>query len=181
MQIDPPIQSSRLKLRTLKENDIGERYLSWLNEEEINRFLEVRFTGQTATSLRKYVASLNDSKDTLFLGMFLKDSGVHIGNIKLGPINPQHKRADIGIVVGDRDHWGKGYATEAIGALANYAFTGLDLHKLTAGLYEENEGSRQAFLKAGFVEEGRLPEHWLCGGAWQDGILLGRMRKPQSG
>lgn len=178
MLIDPPIRSSRLILRTLNETDIGERYLSWLGEDEINRYLEVRFTGQTVSGLRQYVASLNDSKDSLFLGLFIGDSGVHIGNIKLGPVNPHHKRADMGIVIGDRDYWGQGLAPEAIEAVAEYAFTVLGLHKLTAGVYEENEGSRQAFLKAGFVEEGRLSEHWLCDGAWQDGILLGRVRKP---
>lgn len=178
MLIDSPIKSSRLTLRPLNETDIGERYLSWLREEEITRYLEVRFTGQTVSGLRRYVASLNDSKDTLFLGMFIEDSGVHIGNIKLGPVNFHHRRADMGIIIGDRDYWGKGLAPEAIEALAQYAFTVLGLHKLMAGMYEENEGSLQAFLKVGFAVEGRLSDHWLCDGAWQHHIQLCRLREP---
>lgn len=173
MLIAEPIRSSRLLLRTLAPDDVGEEYLGWLEDPDIYRYLEVRFTAQTVDSVRRHVAELNASQDTLFLGMFLNGGGAHIGNIKLGPINPYHHWAPIGLIVGAREHWGKGYASDAIEALSTYAFGTLNLHRLWAGCYSANEGSRRAFLKVGYVEEGRLRDHWLCDGKWQDDVLLG--------
>jgi len=173
MLLDAPIHSDRLLLRTLTPEDIGDRYLSWINDPDVFQYLEVRFTEQTIGSLRDSVSQFNDSEDNLFLGIFIKEDGTHIGNIKLGPINPHHQSAPIGIIIGDRNHWGKAYATETIQALTEYAFRALNIHKLFAGCYSSNEGSRRAFLKVGFEEEGRLREYWLCDGERQDEILLG--------
>ncbi|HEY1157453.1 MAG TPA: GNAT family protein, partial [Arthrobacter sp.] len=100
----------------------------------------------------------------LFAGIFLREGDRHIGNIKLGPINVHHRRADIGLLVGDRACWGKGYASEAIAILSDFAFGRLGLHRLTAGMYAENEGSARAFEKAGYAREGLLRGHWLCDG-----------------
>ena len=63
---------------------------------------------------------------------------------------------EVGIMIGDRDSWGKGYASEAIKALSSYAFESLNLKKLTAGMYKENLGSQKAFLRSGFSVEGEL-------------------------
>jgi RimJ/RimL family protein N-acetyltransferase len=54
-----------------------------------------------------------------------------------------------------------------------------DLHKLTAGCYDVNEGSRRAFLKAGWIEEGRLREQYECEGKRVDRILLAYIREGQ--
>ena len=59
--------------------------------------------------------------------------------------------------------------------LTEYAFTQLSIAKLTAGCYADNEGSRRAFLKAGFSEEGRRIAQWIVDGRRQDGVLLGKV------
>ena len=98
--------------------------------------------------------NFHGNKDNIFLAIVLKDNKKHIGNIKIGPINWYHRLAEIGIMIGEKDCWGKGYAAEAISLLADFAFSKLNLHKLTAGCYEQNQGSLKAFQKAGFeVEE----------------------------
>ena len=67
-------------------------------------------------------------------------------------------------------------ATEAIMGLTDHAFDVLDLHKVSCGLYAVNEGSRRAFLKAGWSEEGRRLQHWFCAGRWEDDVQLGCCR-----
>lgn len=173
MLLDEPIRTGRLVLRTLTPNDVSDRYLSWLRDPEVSRYLEVRFDPQGKESILAYVEAMNQSPDNLLLGLFLREGGTHIGNIKLGPIDPHHRRGDFGIIIGSRRHWGKGYATEAIKALTDHAFAALGLHKVSAGLYAANEGSRRAFLKAGWLEEGRRRKHWYCDGDWQDDVQLG--------
>jgi ribosomal-protein-alanine N-acetyltransferase len=176
MHLSAPIETQRLVLRTLTPADVTDRYVSWLEDPQVTRYLEVRFHRQSPDSVRAYVEQMNASPDTLLLGIFTRDGDTHIGNIKLGPIDRHHERAEVGIMIGDRGSWGRGYAGEAIKALTGHAFDHLGLHKVSCGLYADNEGSRRAFLKAGWFEEGRRREHWSCDGRRQDDVQMGCLR-----
>ena len=116
---------------------------------------------------------MNKNKDMIFLAICLKSNDEHIGNIKLGPINRFHKRAGVSLFIGEKKCWGKGYATEAITLIRDFAFKKLNLHKLAAGCFEENLGSQKAFLKAGFVKEGIQREHVYLDGEYCDALILG--------
>ena len=173
MIIDTPILTERLILRSLTEANVDPHYLGWLSDADIVRFLEVRFSPpSTLDALAKFVAAANDSSNELLLGIFREDASRHIGNIKLGPVCRNHNRADLGFLIGDREEWGKGYAAEAISAVARFALIELQLAKVTAGCYESNHGSARALEKAGFVQEAKLHKHWSCGGAREDGLLF---------
>src|SRR5512145_456926 len=111
MRLTNPLTTARLRLRTLMNADVTERYIAWLRDPDVNRYLELRFGEHSIASTRALIGTLNDSADTLMLGIFLEGSERHIGNIKLGPINPYHRRADIGLLLGERGEWGKGYAS----------------------------------------------------------------------
>lgn len=163
----------RLYLRNLGASDVSPRYLSWMQDGELLRYMEARFQVHTSESLRSYIETVNQSSCELLLGIFLNDSKEHIGNIKLGPISAQHRQAALGLLIGHREHWGRGYASEAIRGVTNHAFQSLGLNKLYAGCYASNEGSRKAFVKAGFHEEGRFRGHWLLDGKPEDGLQLG--------
>ena len=178
MQLLQPIESRRLILRTLTaEDDLG-LYMGWLRDAEVVRYMEARFQEHSDETTRAFVDGLNASPDNLFLGIFFKEGGDHIGNVKLGPINPHHRHATIGIVIGDRGQWGKNCASEAIRALSDYALGQMSLHKVFAGFYGGNVASTAAFAKAGFVEEARLRDHWNADGQWQDGVLMSRFANP---
>ena len=162
----------RLYLREVLATDVSENYCRWMNDPEVTRYLESRFHSQTLEDIRAYVLQMQQSSDTLFLAILLKEKDTQIGNIKLGPINPNHRFADIGILIGEKTHWGKGYATEAIRLLSQYAFEKLQIHRLTAGAYANNPGSWRAFEKAGFLREATEHKKWLCEGRHVDGICL---------
>lgn len=147
-----------------------------MNDPEITRYLESRGTPVSLAALREYVEARRTDPSSLFLAIVRKDTDEHIGNIKLGPFDRRHGLADIGIIVGERSAWGRGFATDAISSLARYAFERLDVRKLTAGCYGPNVGSIRAFEKAGFRVEAVRPRHFLCEGEAVDGILLGRVR-----
>ncbi len=170
------IDGPRLHLRSVRPSDATERYVSWLNDPEINRYLEVRFSPQTLEGVRAYVTEMAGSEDYAFMAIVLNDGDRHIGNIKIGPMNRAHRFADIGIVIGEKDCWGKGYATEAIALATRYAFETLDLHRLEAGAYAPNMGSAKAFLKAGWKEEGLESAKWLVDGVFVDGIRVACVR-----
>lgn len=176
MRLPAPLQTERLLLRTLDESNVGAAYPAWLLDPDVIRHLEARFAKHDAESCRAFVASANSQPDIMLLGIFLRDGDHHIGNIKLGPINRHHRRAELGLLIGTRSEWGKGYAVEAIAAVTRHAFNSLGLHKVTAGCYSGNIGSLRAFLKAGYIEVARRKQHWLADGAWQDDIMLERLK-----
>ena len=169
------LESERIYLRPVEISDATEEYVGWLNDPEVNRFLESRFVIHTLEGVRSYVKRVGKDQNNVFLAIIRKEDGKHIGNIKLGSIDWYHKVGDIGILIGDKKSWGKGYATEAIRALESYAFGTLNLHKLTAGAYENNVGSIKAFLKLGFFEEGRRREQVFFQGDYLDTVLLAKI------
>lgn len=175
------LEGDRIYLRRIRLDDVSKLYCSWMNDPEVNKYLESRFYRHSLKTLRNYVCDIRKDKNNAFFAIMLKNGNRHIGNIKLGPINIVHRFADIGIIIGEKDCWGKGYATDAIRLIVKYAFEKLNLHKVTAGCYVPNKGSLGAFKKAGFIQEGVRKNHCYCKGKFVDDILLGLVRKKGSG
>jgi RimJ/RimL family protein N-acetyltransferase len=171
------ITGQQIYLREVRLSDVNENYYRWLNDPEVTRYLETRYIPRSLENIRKYVEAMNGNPDEIFLAICLKKDDMHVGNIKLGPINWIHGFADISLVIGEKAVWGRGIAAEAIRLLSRFAFDVLNLHKLRSGCYEENKGSIKAFLKTGFAQEGALKKQWQVNGKFQDEILLGLCRE----
>ena len=174
------LETPRLYLRNLTENDVTPNYVSWLNDKEVNRYLESRYRNYSKDDLVQYVRYVNNQKQSSLFGLFLKKDNKHIGNIKIDGINDYHLRGTIGLLIGDKSQWGRGYATESIDAVSRYGFDNLNLLKVCAGCYESNIGSKRAFEKVGYKVEGFLRSQVETGmgreGLWQLGILAGELK-----
>ena len=170
-------QGERIYLREVRPVDVNDNYYCWMNDPEIKRYLESRFFPNDMDSLREHVNQKLKDRNSIFLAIVRIDTEHHIGNIKLGPIDWIHRLADVGVLIGDKDCWGKGYATEAIGLVARLAFRDLNLHKLTAGCYVVNKGSEKAFRNNGFVVEGVRLKHRFCEGTYVDTVILGLLNE----
>jgi ribosomal-protein-alanine N-acetyltransferase len=171
------LTTERLLLRALEPADLNATYLSWLNDPGVNRYLETRFLPQTMDALESYWQAHRDDPASPWFAICKQADGRHIGNIKLGPIQWLHRRADLSLFIGDCTCWGKGYASEAIAAVRDWAFAELDLQKLNAGIYAGNMGSRRAFEKCGFSLEGTLRAEVVSRGERLD---VWRMGLPRS-
>ena len=169
----PFIQGQRCFLREVNLNDVKGNYLKWMNDPEVLKFLESRFSNNSAESIKEFVLNIKNSGDSFLFAIIDQEYGKHIGNVKLGPINRAHRFAEVGIIIGEQSFWGKGYASEVLGLIVSYARTELKLHKLTAGCYVNNTASLKAFKKAGFKEEGLLREQYIYNGLYVDAIRLG--------
>ena len=169
------LEGERLYLRGVTPEDVTDAYVRWMNDPEVTRYLESRFFPHSKEGIRSFVESLQGDRDNAFFAIVLKEGDRHIGNIKLGPINWLHRLGEIGLMIGEKDTWGKGYAAEAIRLISDYAFRHLNLHKVTAGCYGSNQGSARAFERAGFKVEGLRPQHFFCEGEYVDFILLGKV------
>jgi [ribosomal protein S5]-alanine N-acetyltransferase len=178
MRIDLPVQSNvDVALFVLEVVDATRTYADWMSDPLVNRYLESRFATHDTASIGSFIASMLESPVHLFLGIRSHALDRHVGNIKLGPIDRHHGTGEIGLLIGDREAWGRGIATAAIAQLATLAKDRLALRKLTAGCYASNVASRRAFEKAGFVVEGTRPAQFLLDGRPEDLVLLGRLLK----
>lgn len=149
------ILTSRLRLCALQEEDCSDRYVAWLQDDNVTRFLEARWSRHDKYSLGAYVAECLAAEDVLLLKIERRDSRQHIGNIKLGPIDNNHLCGEVGYFIGDLESWGCGYASEAVSAVVDWAFEACEIWRLSAGCYYSNMGSVRVLEKAGFVLEGR--------------------------
>lgn len=163
-----------VELFLLQPSHVSPAYVGWLNDPQVNRYLESRFARHDLDSTRAFVDSCHRDPKTVFWGMrALGMASAHVGNIKLGPIDGQHRTGDIGILLGEPTAWGRGLARAAISRVADIARHELGLRKLTAGCYASNIGSVKAFTLAGFVVEGRRPAQFLLDNQPEDLIQMG--------
>lgn len=169
----PFIKGKRIYLREVRQSDVNELYYQWLNDPEVNRYLETRFVSRSLENIAEYVKKMDAKEDEPFFAICLNDTQEHIGNIKIGPINWQHKNADVSLFIGEKRLWGQGYASEAIALVTEFAFRRLNLNKLKAGCYTVNVASARAFEKCGYQREGLLRGHVIVDGRDMDVILLG--------
>lgn len=170
---DIQIDAERIYLRKLNESDITVKYINWLNDPEVNKFLSTRFSTQNHETVRDYVRSFNKANNKLLLGIFLKDGDIHIGNVTFSHIDWFNNFATIGISIGDKNYWGKGYGYETLSCIKNFSFETLKLNRLEAVVDINNLGSLKLFKKVGFEVEGVLRKREKIDDEYTDGIFLG--------
>ena len=148
----------KIILRKLNlKKDISKKYQNWMNDLEVHKYTEQKYTKHSLINIRKFVREKNKSKNEFLYGIFLKKNNlnIHIGNIKLGPINFIHRIAEVSYLIGEKELWGKGYTTLAIKEIIKIAKK-MGLKKLKAGFYEMNIGSKKVLEKNNFKLEGKF-------------------------
>lgn len=171
------LENEHIYLRNVRLDDVNDSYYQWLNDPQVNQFLETRFVVQSKEKIAEFVASKDGNTNEVLLAICDKKHDLHIGNIKLGPINWHHRRADISLLIGNKGYWGKGIATQAIQLISQFAFQTLNLNKLMAGAYKNNIGSIKAFQKCGFNKEGEIEDYVLINNQGIAAVQLGLTAK----
>lgn len=105
----------------------------------------------------------------------IEHRGKLAGRIELAEIDREHRRASIGLIIGDKRSWGTGIGTAAVVIALDYAFTVLNLERVFAHTYAFNERARRFMNSVGFVEEGVLRGHERHNGAAQDMCVFGML------
>jgi RimJ/RimL family protein N-acetyltransferase len=99
-----------------------------------------------------------------------------IGTCALFHFDGTARTCELGIGIGDRDYWGRGYGRDALRILLEYAFRLRNLHKVWLRVDDINERAIRAYRSVGFVEEARLRAHVWNNGRYVDEILMGILR-----
>ncbi|HEV8044101.1 MAG TPA: GNAT family protein [Rubrobacter sp.] len=111
----------------------------------------------------------------------IEADGECIGTCGLFNIDWTARHAELGIGIGDKDYWGRGYGREAVGLLLDYAFRLRNLRRVWLEVHAGNERGIRAYRSCGFVEEGRMREHVWLAGRYVDNVIMGVLREEWNG
>lgn len=167
---------SQVYLRPLERADLNERYLGWLNDPEVTKYLETGTFPMTMQDLEKFYADVTGSKQQVIFAIVDAKSDEHIGNVKLGPINWTHRSATFGILIGDKGSWGRGIGLEATRLAVEYGFKRLNLRRIDLGVYADHDSALRCYERAGFKVEGRMREALFREGEYKDRVWMGLLR-----
>lgn len=129
-----------------------------------------------AQALQREIEGLFADRSLLQWGIAERTTDALIGTCTLAGMSPEHGRAEVGFAL-RQDVWGRGYATEALGALVRLAFTDLRLRRLDADADPRNVASIRVLERVGFRREGLQRERHVMNGEVQDAVLFGLLRR----
>lgn len=170
-----------------KEELYSNKYLKWMNDIQITKTLG-RFDYLMPVDREKLIEYHNgiNKANTIFLAIYLKKEGAtnkinkndmsFIGTLKIYDIDILSKRASLGVAIGDKLEWGKGYASKAIQIACQYIFEVLGFRKITAGYVATNVAMERAFLNSGFMVEAVFKEHIFYEGQYVDHKFVCKFR-----
>ena len=169
------LHGALVELSIFTENDITDDYISWLNDSVVLQYSNQRFSSHDYQSCKKYFQSFEKSKN-LFLAIRAKKTSAIIGTLTVY-FNEDHGVADIGIMIGNRAEWGKGYGQDAWDTILSWLLNNQSIRKVTAGTLSCNIAMRNIIEKSGMKIEGVRNEQEMLNGEPQDVILYAILNK----
>ncbi len=145
------LEGDRISVRPFALTDINSTYLNWLNDPDVVRFSNQRFSTHTEKSCRDYLASFQGSTN-YFLVICNRESGAMLGTMTVFRSVP-HGTADVGIMIGEKRVWGRGIGAEAFCTVISALESSGVIRKITAGTLSVNTSMLRVMEKAGMAWE----------------------------
>ena len=171
------IYGERVRLRAAEREDVKNFYV-WVNDPDVTRYLSLYLPMSTVDEENWFnsMTQRSQSEKTLVIEVRDGNGWKMIGNCGVFDIDTIGRLGEIGIMLGEKDEWDKGYGTEAMSLLVHHCFETLNFNRVYLRVYAENLRAKRAYEKAGFVEEGRLREAVYKNGKYDDVIIMSVLR-----
>jgi [ribosomal protein S5]-alanine N-acetyltransferase len=147
-----PIILERVSIRLFSTRDISDDYISWLNDPEVMKFSNQRFSSHNRKTCEDFFNSIQ-SLDAIFLVIIFKENKEAVGTMTVY-FSRNHQTADIGIMLGNKAFWDTGLGTEALDGVMEFLFKKVGIRKVTSGTLSCNKGMIRICEKAGMVPDG---------------------------
>ena len=169
------IEGRKVRIRAIEKTDINE-IMKWVNDREVMDTLIMRYPVSRYQEEKWIEKALDDPnpKNKVF-ALETKD-GVYLGGIGLHRIDWENSNAEVGIVIGKKEYWNKGYGTDAMMTLLECAFDRMNLHRVYLKVYDFNVRGIKSYEKCGFRREGALRDDLYVNGKYHDSIIMGILR-----
>lgn len=171
------IYGERIRLRAIEHDDLP-CFVAWLNDPEVTENLLIAYPLSLAAEEKWFEQMMSQSQFERPLAIEVREGNgwKMIGNLSLMDISWHNSNAELGIVLGDKAEWDKGYGTEAIRLLVKYAFEELNLHRVSLRVYATNPRAIHCYEKAGFEMEGTLRDSIFRHGKYIDLHVMSILR-----
>jgi RimJ/RimL family protein N-acetyltransferase len=150
----------------------AETIRAWLNDPEVYKYLMVGHTPISEDDERRYYEAQALSSDAQNFEIHVAEDSRYIGNVGLKDIHPVHRRAELGIAIGRKEDWGKGFGLDAIVTCLRYGFDTLGLHTIKIRAHADHARAGDLYRRVGFVEVGRERETVFQEGRFADYVVL---------
>lgn len=173
----PTLETNRLVLRELTMED-AEGIFACFSNDDVTRFYgqETLKSIEEAEKFVDFFSKNYREKRGIRWGIERKGTKGIIGTIGFNSWSPKHKRAEIGYEI-HPEQWRKGYTSEAVSQVLSYGFDVMDLTRIGAVVFIENEASNKLLEKVGFQKEGTLRDYIYQDGKAHDTYIYSLLRK----
>lgn len=162
---------SSVSLRTPEPKDVAQLYV-YRNDADVIRTLVGVSSGYSIRDLELWVQSHQHNKNDRVWTIADREADRCLGHAGLYGIDHRIRSAEYGILIGDREWWKKGIATEVSRAILTYGFRELNLHRIEVAILSTNTGAMRVQRKFGFTEEVRRRDAHYRNGRYTDIVLL---------
>lgn len=171
----PFLKGNGVSLTPLTHYHLDAHYMAWVNDPDINRYTSRGIFPLTLSACQEYVDRSVDEKRMIFAIQTLYRD--YIGNISLQRIDLINRSAELAILIGDKEAWGKGYGLEAARILCAHGFEQLGLNRIYCGTHQHNVGMLRLAEKLGMSYEGTSRQGLYKNGEFADIIHYGMLRE----
>ena len=171
------IYANRIRLRGAERDDIPQ-FVIWLNDPEVLQFLMRNLPLSRADEENWFDRMIQrpPAERVLVIEVKTADGWKAIGNTSFMDINWQDRNAEVGIFIGEKDYWNRGYGREVMMLMLRHGFNSLNLHRIYLKVFENNLRGIRAYERAGFVHEGRLRQDIFRDGRYFDLLVMSVLR-----
>src|SRR3989338_10821220 len=166
--------ADKLYLRPLKLKDI-DLVMTWVNDPKVIKNLQHFNKKFTRKEEQAFIRKSLKSKNDFIFSIFRKSDNGYIGQGAINQIIWENKLGRLSLII-KKEHWGKGYAQQAIPLILRFAFNQLKLHKVWLMVYATNNKTKHIYMKFGFKKEALLKEEYFWRGHYHDIIRVGILK-----
>lgn len=171
------IYGERVRLRAVEREDVN-KFHEWVNDPEVTRglalYLPMSFLDEE--NWFNLLAKRDPREKPLAIEVNKGKNWKLIGNCGVFDLDSVNRSAELGIMIGDKSEWNKGYGAEVMSLLVKHCFETLNLNRAFLKVYTENIRAVRSYEKAGFVLEGRLREAVYKFGKYDDVLIMSVLR-----
>lgn len=175
------MKGKKVELKPMERHYLP-KLVEWRNDPEVaywatgNEPLYELTTLEEAENSFSYHVQ-NTSKLDAYSFAILTESGEFIGTADYRDVDRIKRSCTVGITIGEKEYWGKGYGSGAISLLTEFLFNRLNLRRLQLDTWSGNDRAIRAYQKCGFIIEGRLRENEYVDGKYYDTVLMGLLKE----
>jgi diamine N-acetyltransferase len=171
------IYGEQVRLRAVEREDVKQFY-AWVNDPEVTNGLALYLPMSNVEEEQWFerVMHRDPNEKPLAIEVRHGEGWRLIGNCGVFGIEWVNSAGELGIMIGDKSAWDKGYGTEVMNLLLRHCFETLNLNRVFLKVFASNARARRAYEKSGFVVEGRLREAVYKHGKYDDIILMSVLR-----